>query len=107
MKFTIVERVTLIKILPANESYLTHKIITDFKNAIYLSEEEIKNYEYKEVDVGDGRIRIDWNLEKAKEKEVDVGVGLKVIICSVLKTLDEEKKINEENSSLYEKFILK
>ena len=52
MKFNILERVTLIKILPVNESYLTHKIVADFKNALYLSEEEIKGYEYKEVDQG-------------------------------------------------------
>ena len=106
MKFTILERVTLIKILPINESYLTHKIIADFKNALYLSEKEIKDFEYKEADLGEGRIHIVWNLEKAKEKEVDVGEGLKIIISNVLKKLDEEKKINEENASLYEKFIL-
>lgn len=106
MKFTILERVTLIKILPANEVYLTYKIIASFKNDLYLSEKEIKAYEYKEVDVGEGRIKINWNQEKAKEKEVDVGEALRIIICSVLKKLDEEKKINEENSSLYEKFIL-
>jgi len=106
MKFTILERVTLIKILPLNESYLVHKIVADFKNNLYLSEEEIKDYEYKEVDDGEGRIKITWNLEKAKEKDIDVGDGLKIIISSVLKKFDEEKKINEENASLYEKFIL-
>ena len=47
MKFTILERVTLIKILPENASYLTHKILADFKDALYLSEEEIKAYEFK------------------------------------------------------------
>jgi len=106
MKFTILERVTLINILPANESYLTYKIIADFKNTLYLNEKEIKDYKYKEVDVGGGRIRSIWDEKKAKEKEVQVGKALEIIIIGVLKKLNEEKKINEENSSLYEKFIL-
>jgi len=106
MKFNILERVTLIKILPVNESYLTHKIVADFKNALYLSEEEIKDYKYKEVDQGEGKIHVTWDLEKAKEKEIDVGEGLKIILSAVLKKLDEEKQINEENASLYEKFVL-
>jgi electron transfer flavoprotein alpha/beta subunit len=106
MKLTILERVTLIKILPINENYLTHKIVADFKNQLYLSEKEIKDYEYKEILLEEGKVRLAWNPEKTKEKEVEVGEKLKEIVSGVLKKLDENKLINDDNASLYEKFIL-
>ena len=106
MKLTILERVTLIKLLPSNENYLTYKIVTDFKNQLYLSEKEIKDYEYKEIPLENGKVRLTWNDEKAKEKDVNVGEKLKEIVSDVLKKLDESRIINDDNASLYEKFIL-
>ena len=106
MKLTILERVTLIKMLPVNENFLTHKIVTDFKNQLYLSEKEIKDYEYKEIPLENGKIRLAWNPEKAKEKDVVIGEKVKEIVSDILKKLDESKLINDDNASLYEKFIL-
>lgn len=89
-----------------NENYLTHRIVSDFKNQLYLSEKEIKDFEYKEIPLENGRVRLAWNPEKIETIYIDIGDKLKEIVSDILKKLDEDKLINDDNSSLYEKFIL-
>ena len=101
MKLNVLERITLMGILPASENYVTYKIITEFKAALSFSEEEIKDFEMVvEKD------QVNWNPTKAREKEFVIGESLAKIISSALKKADEEKKIDDANASLYEKFVL-
>lgn len=101
MELTILERIILLSILPTETNYITYKILNDFKSELSFSEKELKDFEIKEIDG-----RITWNNMKEKSKKITVGEKVNEIICASLKKLDETGKINDENVTLYEKFIL-
>lgn len=101
MKLNVLERLTLMGILPQSENYATFKIVADLKTQLSFSEKEIKDFgvEFK----GD---QVSWNPLKIKEKDIEIGEALRGIIVVVLQKLDSDKKIDEKNISLYEKFVL-
>ena len=101
MEFTILERITLQELLPKQEDYVTMKIIRDLRMELSFSEKEIKDFEINQTNS-----HITWNTVKEKKKKIDIGETAHSIICEALKKADKEKKINEQNISLYEKFIL-
>jgi hypothetical protein len=109
MKLDVLDRVTLLGILPPSEgNYVTFKVLTNLKAELSFSEKEIKDYEIvqKPVEVnGKTEERIFWNNNKAKEKDIEIGEQANKIIQDALKKLDEAGKINEQNASLYEKFM--
>jgi hypothetical protein len=99
MKLSILDRITLLGILPPTEgNYITFKILAQLKTDLSFSEIELKELNIHEAD---GRIY--W--DKSIDKEIEVGDKAKEIICDSLKKLDEAGKINEQNVSLYERFI--
>ena len=101
MEFTILERIVLMNVLPQEENYLTYKIIKDLKFELAPSEKETKEYEIVERDG-----RVFWNPQKEKPKRIEIGEKAREVISKALKKLDEEGKINDQNASLYEKFVL-
>jgi hypothetical protein len=101
MELTILERILLLDILPKEANYVTLKIINDLKAELSFSEKELKDFEIKE---SEGRVV--WASKKAELKKIEFGERTKEIICDTLKRLDESGKINNENITLYEKFIL-
>lgn len=98
MKFSVLDRVTLLGILPAEGNYLTFKIVSDLKLKLSFSEADIKDFNIRE---SEGRIF--W--DKSEDKEIEIGDKAKEIIKESLKRLDEAGKINEHNAPLYERFI--
>jgi len=108
MKLTILERITLAQILPTESSYVTLKIISELKMDLSFSEAEHKQYNIKEVPDADGKKGIITWDESAQlvVKEVVIGAKAKEIICDALKRLDKAGKINVQNSTLYEKFMM-
>lgn len=100
MKLNVLDRITLLGSLPAEGSYLTFKILTNLKAELSFSEEEIKGCEIVEKD---GRIY--WNASVDKEVDCE-GDKAKELIKEALKKLDEVGKINSNNVSTYEKFML-
>jgi hypothetical protein len=99
MKLNVLERVTLLGILPTEGSYITFKLLTNLKSELSFSEVELKEFDIKE---SDGRIF--WT--KSEDKEIEIGDKAKEIIKEALKKLDEAGKINEGNASLYERFMI-
>lgn len=101
MQLSVFERITLLQILPKGieGTYLTIKIIIDLKMQLAFSEKEFKDYgiiEHKDK-------RVTW--KKSGFKEVQIGEKATEIICEVLKKIDEDGKVNEQNITLFEKFI--
>lgn len=101
MELSVLERVVLMGILPQESNYITHKIVTNLKMELSFSEQEIKDYKIVEKD---GKIY--WDDKFEKPKNVEIGDKAKEIIAEELKKLDEQKKINDLNASLYERFVL-
>ena len=101
MELTILERIVLLGILPKEANYVTLKIINDLRNELSFNEKEIKEFGIRE----EGQ-NVTWNMQKARTKKIEIGERMYEIIVSALKKLDEANKINAENASLYEKFVL-
>ena len=101
MKLNVKERINLMGILPTETNYATFKIINDLKSNLSFSEDELKEYEMRFEEQ-----MIFFNPSKENEKEIKIGEKATDIIIEALEKLDKENKINENNISLYEKFII-
>jgi predicted Zn-dependent protease len=100
MELTILERIILQGLLPQEGSYVTFRVVRELRNELSFTEKEIKDFEIKHEDK-----RIVWNMSKEKTKVISIGDSVKGLIVEALKKLDSEGKINNENISVYEKFI--
>ena len=96
----VAERVILMGLLPGGGDYLTYKIVHELKENVGFSEEDIKKFNIRQ----DNELLL-WDRDKEDDKEIEYGEKAEEIIREALKKLDEDKKINEKNISLYEKFM--
>lgn len=99
MKLNVLERIILMNLLPKEENYMTYKIFTDLKSELSFSEKE-----YIELGMEQSNNMINW--KKNSIKDVLIGDVAKRVIKDVLEKLDADHKINDQNASLYEKFVL-
>jgi hypothetical protein len=97
-KLNVLDRITLMGILPVEGNYMTFKILAALKTELSFSEAEIQKYHIREVE---GRILWDMSVDK----EIEIGEIARGLIKESLKKLDELGKVNEHNISLYEKFM--
>jgi len=105
MKLTIIERIALLGLLPAENNFVTLKIIRKLKEDLSFSEDEIKQFEIKaENDRMFWNVKVENNL-MPDGKEIAIGEKASDIIVEALKKLDESKKLAERHVSLYEKFV--
>jgi len=97
MKLNVLERVTLMGLLPAESNLVTFKILADLRKALSFSEKEIK-----ECGIIQKEGRIFW--KKSVDKEITFGEQARIIVNTALLKVDKEEKVNEGNYSLFEKF---
>lgn len=100
MKLHVLERITLLKILPKEGSFATFKILIELKSVLSFTEKEYKEFGIKEDSITN---TIGW--KSSKEKEILIGEKGKEIICNALKELDETEKLDATTFSLYTKFV--
>ena len=104
MELTVLERISLLGILPKESNFVTMKIANDLKKNLSFSEEELKELELKE-DKETGFIN--WKQEADTGKEVPIGEKATDIIVEGLEKLDSDKKLTAQFMSVYEKFVVK
>lgn len=100
MELRIGERLGLLDILPREEDYTTLKIIRELRENLSFSEEEIKAYSLRLEDK-----RFFWENDNGETKDIPLGEIVTSIIKKALKKLNDTKKLRDEYSSLYEKFV--
>jgi len=105
VQLNLFERLGLLGLLPQKADYITLKIITNLQQQLSLSEEEFKEFGFKEVTQGNGPSRFEWNEKGRKPKEFEIGDKVKEIIVSKLKELSDAGELMMELFSLYTKFI--
>ena len=96
----VAERVTLMRLLPKEGDYLTYKIVHQLKDNVGFSEEDIKTFNIRQEND-----MLLWDKDKEDVKEVEFGEKAMEIVREALEKLNAEKKINEKNITLYEKFM--
>lgn len=106
MEFNVLERITLMGVLPQETNYLNYKILTALRADLSFSEKEIKDYKIAEHQTGNGGVTVTWDNKKEKTKKIEIGEKAHDIISESLKKLDKEGKINSQNAALYERFVL-
>ena len=74
------------------------KVLIELKLSLSFSEAEIKDFGITEKEKG-----ISW--KKSDDKDVDIGEKATEIISDVLRKLDKDGKLNEQDIPLFEKFI--
>ena len=96
----VAERVILMGLLPKEGDYLTYKIVHQLKDNVGFSEEDIKTFNIRQEND-----MLLWDKDKEDVKEVEFGEKAMEIVREALEKLNAEKKINEKNITLYEKFM--
>ena len=100
-KLTILERLTLLNILPRENNFINLMLIKEAAEKIGFDDKEISECEIKQTPEG-----VNFNAEKGKiEKPIEIGERAYSLICEVLEKLDKANKLTQEHCSIYKKFI--
>ena len=102
MKLTVLERIALLGVLPAEGDFVTLKIVRELRENLSFDEAEVKQLKVKQ----EGQ-QITWEAgaETPGGKEVKIGEKATDVIVAALKKLNSDKKLTDQHFSLYEKFV--
>lgn len=102
MKLTFPERNVLISLFPRANDYITLKRIQETIDILVATEQEQKEF-FEEKEDG---VFLKLDKETLKhEVDIEIGQVANDIIVKELKKLSEEKKLEMQHLSLWEKFI--
>jgi hypothetical protein len=101
MILTTLERLLLLNILPKEGDFTTLKIVRKLREALSWTEAEYAERKFTTKEDGSTT----WTLGNPDAVEIPIGEKATDIIVEVLKKLNSEKKLNEQQFSLYEKFV--
>lgn len=102
MQLRIVDRFSLLGVLPEAGNFVTMKLIADLRSALGFSEDELKE---AEIVVSPETGRVSWNGECALMKDVDIGDATKSVVSGALKKLNDENKLTAQLLDIYEQFV--
>lgn len=101
MKLTVLERIRLVNILPAEGDFRTMKTISQLRDRLLFNEDEVKRLKLVTEDQ-----QVKWNPDADGEgSEIEVGELATEIIVGQLKKMDDEKKVTVDYLPLWERFI--
>lgn len=100
-KLSVLERLSLLNILPEEGSYLDMKILRKFRESLSFTEEEQKLLKFRST--GDGKTK--WSDENDPNKVIHFGQRMETIIRESLVALETSQKLRDEHLSVYEKFV--
>ena len=100
MELNILERITILQILPQEGNFITLNIVQKLREALSPTEKEFKDFEIVDKDG-----QISWNAKGREEIEIEIGEKAADIIVTALKKLDEEDKLTAHHLSIYNKFV--
>lgn len=100
MELTLLERIVLQSILPKEGDFITFRLIKELRTELSFTEAEIKEFGIRQE--GD---RLMWDTDKTRPKNIEIGDTVKSIIVNALNKINEDGKVNDENYTLFEKFV--
>ena len=101
MKLTVLERITLLAVLPSEGSLVTLKVVRKLREDLSFNEKEIAELKFVETA---GQIKWEAGVEPPDGTEIGIGEKATDLIVERLKTLDREQKLKDNHLSLCEKF---
>lgn len=108
MKLGIYERINLQSLLPNQGDFVTLKKSKELVERLVFTDEELKEYEIKSVQIDQNRMMWVFN-EKGKDYKADIQIGefCEEVIIKILKEKDSTKTLESFQISLYDKFVNK
>lgn len=100
MLLKVLDRITLLSILPEQGDFVTLKIVRKLREDLSFNEEELK-----ELSITQSEGRITWDQFADQGKMIQVGEKATDVVVAALKKLDEQKKLTQQHMGLYEAFI--
>lgn len=101
MKLSVLERLVLLNVLPAQGTVTTIRIVSDLRKALSFSEAEHKKLKFNQLNDGTTR----WEARSLKDKEIDIGSTAQSIISEALKELSVAEKMTADLLSVWDKFV--
>ena len=99
MELSVLERLVLLNVLPAEGNFTTLKIVRQLREALSFSEDEHATLQFKQDDK-----RLAWQ-DEGQPADIEIGSKAQALIVETLEKLDKDGKLTEQHMSLYEKFI--
>ena len=100
MELTILERLIVSNLLPAQGNFVNLKLLRVTRESLSFTEEENKLLNFRQE--GD---QMKWNDGVVEDKEIEIGEVVTQLIVKELKKLNDEEKLQNEQFSVYEKFL--
>lgn len=100
MILTVAERVTTLSLLPIQGDYATLKILHQLRMSFSFTEEELKKWG---ITNDPEKQMVSW--QENGEAEIPIGEKATGIIVDALRKLDQQKLLDFNTMSVYEKFI--
>jgi len=99
MKFTVLERLTVLQLLPRKGNLTTLRIVRELERDLSFSEEEHAALLF----VTEGQ-SVRWKAENAIDKEVEFGPKAHELVVSAITELDEQAALTLDWLDLCDKF---
>lgn len=99
MNLNIMERITLVNLLPQQGNAATLRIVRDLQRELSFTEEEME-----QCGMVASEERITWEPGSDFEKEIALGSRATRIIVDALEGLDKDSRLEMQHLSLLDKF---
>jgi hypothetical protein len=101
MLLSVVERLTLLSILPEQGNLTIIKIVARLREELSFDEQEHAKLNFRPSDDGQ---RVQWDITGSMEKDVEIGPKALGVVYDALKALDDKEALTAQHLSLCEKF---
>jgi hypothetical protein len=101
MLLSVVERLTLLGILPEQGNLTTIKIVARLREELSFDEQEHARLNFRPSDDGQ---RVQWDITGSMEKDIEIGPKALGVVYDALKALDDKEALTAQHLSLCEKF---
>jgi hypothetical protein len=100
MELTVMDRLLLLGLLPAEGDITTLRIVRKLREDLSFSEQEHADLKLKQEDG-----RVTWEPTGAAPKDITIGLKGVNLIVHALKKLSDEKKLGPQHLDLYDQFV--
>jgi len=102
------ERIQLLTLIPLEGGYEALKTIRRQREMLSITAEEMKILNFRQEQRPDGSVITRWDQESANKvvKDIPIDEYMTNLFAKKLADLEKQGKLNEQNMSVYEKFVL-
>ena len=101
MKLSVLDRLSLLSLLPKEGDFTTLRIVRELRERLSFTEEEHRELDFRQTATGE----TEWKAAADPEREFEFSPLEVSIITEALKKADKAKKLTLDHMSVYEKFM--